>query len=506
MNRRWALLWVLVIAITVVSYRFVFDLGFTDTDAWADYAAAGESWTHQLTMPLTNGVGGSNANFFRPTVNLHYKLLRTLFGDAALGWQSWDLGLHLLCVVLLGAGVRAAGGGPRTALLAGTLAALHPLGVEIVPAVARNIDLLLTAFVLGSGVALLRRRWLLAAGLGLLALGCKETAISLMPFALWFAWRSAGRDGALRLGVPWLIGVPAFVAMRAHVLSGMGGYDDQPIYPQGLETVLRTAVLEHAAPGWSAPFAELDWPAQLAMGTLATLPVLWGFWRLRRVGPGLYGIALFAAPLLLYGMVGLYNRRLLYLPMMGWCVLLACWMVHDRIGRWLAALALLLILPHIPLLHPDGDWARNDRVTRSFEATRDELAALPAGTRIWVLDRCLRIHTDPVRQRWWGETSQNNCVGSYSLQAWVDEFHDLELSRMTLTQPTADLEAAHIEVHDGGFTVTRDPHRRSLYKVAREAGWEVDKGGDSWHFRLPEHDGDHVVVLGGDHATLLPVP
>ncbi|HJN75398.1 MAG TPA: hypothetical protein QGF58_15830 [Myxococcota bacterium] len=496
----------LLLAATVVSYRFVFDLGFTDTDAWADYRAAGQSWAHQLTMPLTDGVGGANANFFRPTANLHFKLLRTLFGDWALGWQAWDLGLHLACVVLLGLVVRAAGGGPRTALLAGGLAALHPLGVEVVPAVARNIDLLLSLLVLGSALALLRGRWVVAALLGLLALGCKETAVALMPLALLFAWRRGGRDGALRLGVPWLIGGVAFLALRSFVLSGLGGYDPQPIDPVGLERVLRTAVLEHAAPGWAAPLAGWSWPAQLALGVLASIFVLYGIHRVRRMGTGLTGAALFLAPLLLYGLVGLYNRRLLYLTTLGWSVLLATWIVRDRHMRLPALLGVAFLLPHTPLWHQDEDWARNDAVTRSMEANREELAALPAGTVVWVLDRCLRVHTDPVRQKWWGDTSQNNCVGFYSLQAWVDEFHDLQLMRLSLVQPTSPMLAAEVEVDDEGFTVTRDAGKRSVYKAAREAGWEIDEGGDSWHFSLPEHDGEFVIVLGGAKAQLLPIP
>lgn len=507
MKARWLFAWALLLALTVVGYRFVFDLGFTDTDAWADYGAARHGWIYQLTMPLTDGVGGQNANFFRPVVNLHYKLLRGLFDDAALGWQIWDLGLHLLAVVLLGACVRAAGGRRRTALLAATIAALHPLGVEIVPAVARNIDVLLGVMVLAGALALLRGRWLLASGLGLLALGTKETAIALLPFALWAAWKRGGREGALRLGVPWAIGVPLFLGLRQHVLSGLGGYDESPISLYGFDYLLRAGVLEHAAPGWGGEWSQhWPWGAQLVAGAAVTAVALVGIWRLRDRAPGPLGIALFVAPLLLYGVFAVFNRRVLYVPMMGWAVLVALWIVHDRWLRWPAAASLGLALLHSPLVHPDRDWARSDAVTRSFEALDAEIAALPAGTRVWVLDRCLRIHTDPVRQKWWDDTSQNNCVAQYSLQAWADERAELRLERLTLTRPTAEVPDALVEVDSDGFRVVRDPQGRSSYKNAREAGWEIDKGSDSWHFRLPDHDGDYVVVLGGRTAQLFPVP
>ena len=59
-------------------YRWQLDLGLTDTDAWADWAAARTDsladLAGQVVKPLTGGVGGGNANFYRPVVMLHYAL------------------------------------------------------------------------------------------------------------------------------------------------------------------------------------------------------------------------------------------------------------------------------------------------------------------------------------------------------------------------------------------------------------------------------------------------
>ena len=94
-----------LLLIAAASFGWILQLGFTDTDALADVAAArvdgfGGIWG-ELTSPLTDGLAGKNANFWRPTTMLQFAFLRGLFGWSAWGWQAWDLGLHLGCVVMV---------------------------------------------------------------------------------------------------------------------------------------------------------------------------------------------------------------------------------------------------------------------------------------------------------------------------------------------------------------------------------------------------------------------
>ena len=227
MTQRLLAAWALLLVVTVVAWRENLVLGFTDVDALADAAWAGRPWSEQLFVPLTGGVGGANANFWRPVVMLHYKLLRTLFDMNPVGWQAWDLGLHVACVSLVGALVRGWRG-----LLAAGIFALHPLQVEVVPAVARNIDTLLGLFSL---LALLAARrghlvaTLLACGL---ALGSKETAVVVLP-VVWLWWRGHRADRAWPLAGGLSVLLVGYVVLRGQVLAGVGGYGSSLLDPEG---------------------------------------------------------------------------------------------------------------------------------------------------------------------------------------------------------------------------------------------------------------------------------
>jgi hypothetical protein len=261
-----SLAWAALLTITALAYQFQLRLGFTDTDALADYAAARaeglSGWLTQLTLPLTAGVGGANANFWRPGVMLHYALQRALFDDNTRHWQAWDLGLHLAAVAALGLAARSLGVSSATALFAGMIFALHPLGVEIVPAVARNIDILVALFSLAALGAAGQGRGALTAILGLAALSFKETALAAMPVALLaLHWRS-GLPSAAKVAGAWALGVPLYLVARTSVLSGLGGYyEEERTFSLGrLGAALRAAPWESLFPGFSLPLEPLGEP------------------------------------------------------------------------------------------------------------------------------------------------------------------------------------------------------------------------------------------------------
>ncbi|MCP4917957.1 MAG: hypothetical protein GY913_13675 [Proteobacteria bacterium] len=505
--KRWPLAWAALLAVVVFAYRWQLDLGFTDTDAWADVVAANQPFSYQLTMPLTDGVGGRNANFFRPVVNLHFWGMRAVLGTSAALWQAWDLSLHLVCVLGLGAVVRAAGGRQSVALAAGALFGLHPIAVEVVPAVARSIDVLMAVFVLLGTWALLTRRLAVAVVAALLAMGTKESALAVIPALPIGAAFLYGRRAAFRTGAPLVVGLLVFLVMRGWVLDGAGGYSDSVLNLYGLEWVLRTTALELLAPGFGHHFVDWSWGPQLALGILATTGVAAAAYSVRDQRGALVGLVWLVLPLLLFGVLGVYGRRHLYLPLLGWCTVFA-FVLHHRYARWAALCAVGFIVPHTPLVHPDEDWGLNDDVTGSVLAIEDDIRALPEGANVWVVDRCIRLNNDPARVVWFQEgESQNNCIASYSLQAWVDEVHGgVNLSRLSATYPDGPLEQADVSVEDDVLVVRRGENRRFFYKAAREAGWEFSGEGDTFRLHMLEPDNDWILVLGGAEASLVAVP
>ena len=504
MSRRLLAAWALLLVVTAVAWRENLVLGFTDVDALADAAWAGRPWSEQLFVPLTGGVGGANANFWRPVVMLHYKLLRTLFDMNPVGWQAWDLGLHLACVGLLGALVRGWRG-----LLAAAIFALHPLQVEIVPAVARNIDSLLGVFTLLALLAAQRGRFVatvLACGM---ALGCKETAVVVLP-VVWLWWRGHRADKAWPLAGALVLLIAAYIGARAQVLAGVGGYGSSLLDPEGFFKPFAAGPVASLFPGYSLTlegWVSAD-GARLALG-IGLAAVLAGVVVKRGRDPmDWLGLALWLLPLVLYGMTSTYSRRLLYVPLIGLALMLSGWL-HQRRFRVALALVLGSMLPHTALIH-GHDWGLNDRVTLSLtQDVESQLREAPEGARIWVMDRCVRFTVDTARVRAWGKGSLNNCVARYSIQAWADDVvgRDQSFALLNLSYPTRPLDEPQVRVEGDAIVVTRVIEGRRFYQASREAGWETERQGDSLRLRyLGERQDDHLLIASGGAPVFLAVP
>ena len=520
-----SLAWAALLTITALAYKSQLRLGFTDTDALADYAAARaeglSGWLTQLTLPLTAGVGGANANFWRPGVMLHYALQRALFDDNTRHWQAWDLGLHLSAVAALGLAARSLGVSSATALLAGMIFALHPLGVEIVPAVARNIDILVALFSLGAIAAAGQGRALFTTILGLCALSFKETALAAMPVALLALFWRRDATSAAKVAGAWAVGVPLYLVARTAVLSGLGGYyEDERTFTLGrLAAALRAAPWESLFPGFSLGLEPLGEPLR-ALGALVLFLALLAVAarRLRDGAPAAaLGLLLWALPVLLYGLTGTYSRRLLYLPSAGLCLVLAdgVALLAAPGARGLGALCIGLVLsliPASPLVHEYSDWAENDAVTRSLTtAVAPELAALPPGSVVWLIDRCVWINSEPRRARTFhGKKTLNNCVATYSLQAWADDRFGaghLTLRAVTSTQPEGPLPAPDYSLEDGALVLQRAAMRRSLTGLAKDAGWTLAREASvSVLTPPPGASGQWALIAGGERGALVRLP
>lgn len=505
-----------LLALNLWAWRDNLALGFTDTDALADYAAARAEglggWARQLWTPLTGGVGGSNANFYRPVTMLHYAAMRAVLGDWTPGWQAWDLVLHGLAAALLGAVVRAIGGGVGAALGAAALFTLHPLAVEVVPAVARNLDTLMTVFALGAVLAAARGAQGLAVALGLGALGCKETAVVLPAVAL-LLWGRAG----WRWLAAWAVGIGLFLVARTAVLEGLGGYyaAEQTLSPGGALGALARAAWECTLPGWSGPLdrvVPVGLRAPVGLGAVALAGALAARAWARGERRLAVGLALWALPVLLYGLTGTYSRRLLYLPTAGLALGVSGLGAAGGWARGGLALWALTLLPASPAVHRYRDWGWNDQVTRSLTTgVEAQLRALPPGSTVWVLDRCIWLNAEPYRGRTWkpGRTL-NNCVASYSLQAWADDRlgpGHVRLRMLTSTQPKGPVPPPQVRVAPGLLVLEGPRLGRALTEGARAAGFEAEVGEGQWTLRVPpERAGEHALIAGGDAGVLLVLP
>lgn len=511
-----------VLAATAWAYRGNLALGFTDTDALADVAAArvesaGEL-LRQAWQPLTAGVAEQNANFWRPVTMLHYALQRALFGYDPLGWQIWDLGLHLLAVVLLFVLMRSARRPEGESLVGAGILALHPLGVEAVPAVARSIDLLFNVFGLVALIAVARRRVWLAVAAGAFAIGTKEVAVVLVPVLVGWALALGRRRDALTLALSFAVLVPLFLWGRFAVLDGWGGYRpaEKTFFLDQLDwmrATFRAGPLEQLFPGWT-PQIEAWIPVSLGLEVSCALLLAAGLgaaiaWR-RGQRLSALGLALVCAPLLLYGATAMYSRRLVYLLVVGTSLGMATLFSHRHL-RWVLLAWLLTLAPASPLFHPDDDWRRNDAVTRAMtDGLAVELARLPQGAVVHVLDHPVRLNHDPRRRMLWREgRSLNNTLASYSFRAWIDDRlgrPDIELRFLDHSEPVGWLDEPRVSVEGDVIRVQRPPLERGWARWT-PTQWEVEsEGGDVLLRRTAEATNEWLLVAGAPRSVLVPVP
>ena len=238
------------VVLTLLCFHHILDYGFTDKDTLmhvteARVDAPGDLLRLGIT-PLAGGRAPRDAYFYRPTMMWIYAGLRAGFGWNPFGYHVFALGLHAgngLLVALFAALCARNAGLPRSnrfGVLTGAVFVLHPVSAEIVPAIARNADLVLTALSLATLLALdrsLRRPGKAsdAAFYGLFApsLGTKEPAVVLLGLVfLYVSWMGRDLRRAVLLMLPLASLVAAFVAVRARVLGEVvAGYTgDTPLW------------------------------------------------------------------------------------------------------------------------------------------------------------------------------------------------------------------------------------------------------------------------------------
>lgn len=467
--------WIFGLALLLAAraHGHTLDDGWTDTDVLADYACAAEGW-RSLLEPLTCGRGGDNANFYRPVAMLQFWGLRALAGDWAWAWHLWSLLLHVATSTVLGRLVARHAPLP-VALVATGLFAAHPLSVEIVPALARNLEL---PFALGVLAALYTARPPWCWFWSMVAVGSKEAAVVLVPVLAVHAGRRA----------PWfglLSGIAAYFAVRESVLGGLGGYGTLPdarsflVAPVELVLPSLGAIappLQGAGAGWAAlAISGLGVAAWVGSRT-ESRPIVWTM------------TTLLVASFALYAVTGTYSRRLLYLPAAAACALVAvafgrAFHTRNRPGLLLGGAWFATWLHGSPAVVPYVD---SQLAAEAMAPYLDEAAwtDLPDGSTAWLVDRPSRVDADPRRFRYWStRRSLNNTAATYSIEAWIEERtgkrvslgHVSSVATLGAPRPAELLTSGNIlRLRRPGATTT--PGTRSPFAV--------------------ELDGDDLVVTG----------
>ncbi len=486
-RRTLALLALAVAVLCAFTFAPMLGWGFTDADAWADVAWARHPLGDQLLSRLTGGVAGKDANFWRPAVMLQFWVERRCFGWNAVGWQAWDLAEHALATwlgaVFVAATARFAGVPWRAAMWAtAILFAIHPLTEDVVPAVARSIDLLLAVGMYGTMVALVLaqsgRRWAWGGVVlgATVALGAKESAVLLLPaVASWVLLFRADLGLRPRFVLAALATAPvailtvAWLAVRAHVLVGVGGYTEEFKSAGGSQALARS-VVENFATALANRLPE-GWPTLVPLGGLVAAALFAG-WRSPHRKLVVLGFGWFTLACLLHAITGTVSRRVFYAPTLPALLMVVPALLHARrhpVGLLLGGAWLAVFAYGSPAFLRYHQWPELSAASDRYRNV-DFWAKLPKGTRVWLAERPFRTDLDRRTFRWRDAGSLHHGATAYSVQAWLDEVlpeKSLHVETLTGTVLTTPLERQSVTVALDGDTLRVD------HPGAVRQDWEI---------------------------------
>ncbi|MBI4844366.1 MAG: hypothetical protein HY809_08610 [Nitrospirae bacterium] len=237
----------LIILVVFISYGNMLNYYFTSTDSFIlierGRIRSFEDITRIFSEPLAK-----HLPFYRPVSTLSFSLDFYLWELNPFGYHLTDLLLHIFASILLFFFARVLSCGSNTAALAAALLfTAHPVLVEVVPAIARRQEMLLSIFVLLSLLCLhanltkpiFSKSYLaLSVFFYIMAAGSKETAL-ILPFMV-FAYSVSflSRESKTKIKtvsasaaktLPFILAGSVFLSWRYHILSGIGGYSDMPV-------------------------------------------------------------------------------------------------------------------------------------------------------------------------------------------------------------------------------------------------------------------------------------
>jgi Tfp pilus assembly protein PilF len=387
-----------LLLLTALTYRgalrnnFVWDDTHTIVNNRAiDSLLAAPNW---FTQPETTST--LREPNYRPVLVASFAVDVALWGRRPAGFHAMNIAIHLGVVLLTFLLAFRAWGRPASALAAAALVALHPINGEAVNYLSARSSLLSAAFILAAVAAwdtsgAPRRsfgRTVASLGLGLLALGVKETAV-VLP-ALIIIWdRLTARAEVpwaerLRRSWPWWALVVAYMAWRHVVLS-----ESTPVDLMGdgaRQGLAFTAKIFLTSLGsWLVPIGwaiDHGWSWRIGFGEGAALAI--------------GAIAATAGTAAVFW----WDRRC------GWCLVwFWCSLAPLAALPWVSRLTLYqdhrVYLAQIGLALAGGEIVR--RAAAAFPSTR--------GTRIGVglpiaLVAAMSVHTDVTRTPTWRDADR----------------------------------------------------------------------------------------------------
>lgn len=314
--------------------------------------------------------------FFRPLAYLSWGVNAWLAGIDPRWWHAASLALHLVNALLVYALASQWDLSRPAACFAALLFTIHGTRPEAVAWIAGRPELLASFFVLVGLLLFLRAHRAAALVCMALAILSKETAY---VFPLLLAWYLLSRrewpGRPMRILLPFGLTAAALFAYRWWLFGGIGGYRDPHTQRAAALTFGLASAKALALRMWAALYFPINWSVEperwlavLTITGLAALMVLAGGRANRALTGFAIGFTIVCAlpPLHLLSISGdLGNSRLLYLPSVGFCLLLAAAADGlDGRARWIVPSVLVAF--HLAALEDNlNSWEYASRTARA---------------------------------------------------------------------------------------------------------------------------------------------
>ncbi|MDA8084808.1 MAG: tetratricopeptide repeat protein [Nitrospiraceae bacterium] len=306
------------------------------------------------SIPM-DGKGQEYLKYYRPLIKILHLAEYSVFGPVPTGYNAVNVSLNALVAVLAMLVVSGMTGSLLTGVIAAVLYAVNPAGVEAVSWVYSDAYVLTALFSLACLLSYMHRRRMLSLLCLCLALLSHESAV-LLPLVL-IAYETLVRRSplryALRKTVPFLAVTAVFLGIRRAVVGPI------PVTDLPFVTLANTiaVIVKRAVKIFFVPDAAVViYPREVFPGltgevivsyAAAALMLLAGgyLWVRNRVYFFWYAwFFLWLVPVMNAGSIGEYMmaEKSVYLPSLGFCVLIALLAVNAGRARTAALAAVLL--------------------------------------------------------------------------------------------------------------------------------------------------------------------
>jgi Dolichyl-phosphate-mannose-protein mannosyltransferase len=376
-SKRWASLLIVLVAMAAYSnslgnYFLIDDFWHLNEAARTPWSAVLQPWQYSgddfkaywFNEQRLHNIHGEG--FFRPMVTLLYKLAGATFGLEAWGYHLVNVALHALASLAVFAIARLLFGRRWVAVAVALIFAAHPSHAEAVQWVAANADVAAGCFFMASFAAFgwwlqQRRHWQYAGAVFAFAAAlCAKESTIVLPAVLLiydlYRARAAGRprpqsgELAARHAGFWIMAA-LYLLMHIKTFAGVpamnegGNYLHNPFSPTFVPFVLFNTAYEMLHLLVPFPLFPID-PGELiqkagrvpvAAACLAVLTVFW-FGTRRLVGHvrGWSFFPLFTVLTLAPTFPLLVAQRFLYVPSLGFCLMLGALLERADDSGWLA--------------------------------------------------------------------------------------------------------------------------------------------------------------------------